>query len=700
MRGDPKADNLTTKLITKARCGGLIALNLIAGQAWAEGAALSFYGTPGLIEMPSAQALPDGQLSLSTTRFGATSRTALSFQITPRVTGTFRYSIIEDFDDSEDRFDRSFDLHVLLSEETLRFPAVAVGLRDFGGTGLLASEYVVATKTLTPRLTVTSGIGWGRLGSFNGFSNPLGFNDRPDPPEDITEVGRVETDQFFRGDAALFAGFSYQASDRLRLTVEYSSDAYDLEVDRVGFDRESPFNFGLDYRFDNGVGLGLYSLYGSEIGAVLSYSINPANPPAPGGLDAAPPPIQPRGQIAATSWNLPSATSTRSQLETQGITLEALDISGETATARIVNTRYAATPQALGRTARVLANTLPPEVETLILVPVVNGVPTSQVTFRRSDLEELETALDGTWQSYVRADIEDAAGVRIAPDPGQYPRFSYGLTPYLAPALFDPDNPVRADFGAQLAATFAPRADLVFSGALRQPLLGNLDQSTRPSNSVLPRVRSDAVLYDTESTLKLAYLTAEHFFRPGPDLYGRITAGYLERMHGGVSAELLWKPVLGPLALGLEINHTKQRDFDLGFGFQDYEVTTGHASIYYDFGGGYLGQLDAGRYLAGDYGATFGLDREFDNGFRVGAFFTLTDVSFDDFGEGSFDKGIRITVPVDWLSGDSARGGYSTTIRPVTRDGGARLNVRNRLYEMTRGYHDPELRDRWGRFWR
>ena len=171
-------------------------------------------------------------------------------------------------------------------------------------------------------------------------------------------------------------------------------------------------------------------------------------------------------------------------------------------------------------------------------------------------------------------------------------------------------------------------------------------------------------------------------------------------MHGGLSAELLWKPVLGPLALGLEINHTQQRDFDLGLGFQDYEVTTGHASLYYDFGNGYLGQLDAGRYLAGDYGATFGLDREFDNGFRVGAFFTLTDVSFEDFGEGSFDKGIRITVPIDWLSGESARGGYSTTIRPVTRDGGARLNVRNRLYEMTRGNHDPELRDRWGRFWR
>ena len=702
LRGDLKADDLIRTQRISAPVASMIALSLTATMAGAEGTALSFYGTPGLIEMPSAQAMPDGQLSISTARFGATSRTALSFQITPRVTGTFRYSIIDDFDDPEDRFDRSFDLHMLVSQETLRFPAIAIGLRDFGGTGLLSSEYIVATKTVTPRLSVTGGIGWGRLGSLNGFANPLGgaFDDRPDPPDDITEVGRVETDQFFRGDAALFAGLSYQATDRLRLSVEYSSDAYDLEAERIGFDRESPFNFGVDYRFDNGVGLGLYSLYGTEIGAVLSYSLDLANPPAPGGLDAAPPPIQPRGQLAAATWDLPTKTTTKAQLDTQGITLEALEITGQTATARILNTRYAATPQALGRTARVLANSLPVNVETIILIPIVNGIALSQITFRRSDLEELETALDGTWQSYVRADITDAAGVTIAPEKDQYPRFNYGLSPYLSPALFDPDNPVRADLGAQLAASYAPRADLIFSGALRKPLIGNLDDSTRPSNSVLPRVRSDAVLYDTESDLELTYLTAEHFFRPGPELYARVTAGYLERMHGGLSAELLWKPVLGPLALGIEINHTKQRDCDLGFGFQDYEVTTGHASIYYDFGGGYLGQLDAGRYLAGDYGATFGLDREFDNGFRVGAFFTLTDVSFEDFGEGSFDKGIRITVPVDWLSGESARGGYATTIRPVTRDGGARLNVRNRLYEVTRGFHDPELRDRWGRFWR
>ena len=67
------------------------------------------------------------------------------------------------------------------------------------------------------------------------------------------------------------------------------------------------------------------------------------------------------------------------------------------------------------------------------------------------------------------------------------------------------------------------------------------------------------------------------------DVYARTTLGYLEEMYGGVSTEVLWKPADSRLGLGAEVNYARQRDFDLGFGFQDYDVVTGHASAYYDF---------------------------------------------------------------------------------------------------------------------
>jgi hypothetical protein len=171
-------------------------------------------------------------------------------------------------------------------------------------------------------------------------------------------------------------------------------------------------------------------------------------------------------------------------------------------------------------------------------------------------------------------------------------------------------------------------------------------------------------------------------------------------MYGGVSFEALWAPLDSRLALGAELNYARQREFDRLFEFRDYEVVTGHGSIYYDFGGAYHGQIDVGRYLAGDWGATFALAREFNNGFRIGGFFTLTDVPFEDFGEGSFDKGIRLDIPVSWFTGQPSTRRVTQVIRPVLRDGGARLQVRNRLYELTRPNRTVALAQRWGRYFR
>ena len=48
--------------------------------------------------------------------------------------------------------------------------------------------------------------------------------------------------------------------------------------------------------------------------------------------------------------------------------------------------------------------------------------------------------------------------------------------------------------------------------------------------------------------------------------------------------------------------------------------------------------VHAGQYLAKDVGATLEVRRTFRNGWQLGAWATMTDVSSEDFGEGSFDK--------------------------------------------------------------
>ncbi len=685
---------------------------------------LNLYGAPGLVDMPSGEAQPDGEVTLGYGLFAGLGRTTLSFQLLPRVSGSFRYTGIRNwnryttpgdglFDGFDTYYDRSFDLRILALREGRYLPAVTFGLQDFAGTGLFSGEYVAATKHVLPSVKVTAGLGWGRLGTFGDIGSPFGDRSRPD----VGRGGKPNFKDFFRGPAAPFAGIEWTATDKIGLKLEYSSDAYFVEAERRGiFERKSPFNLGVEYRVNDAVKVGGYYLYGSELGLSVQLAFNPTTRPGDLGLlGPGPLPVKVRPGRAAdpaawsTSWAATPATADRARatlagvLGADGITLEALSLAPEVATVRIVNRRYDAEAQAIGRTARALAALLPASVETFRIEPVVAGVATSSVVLRRRDLEALEFAPDSAAALLARTRIEDAGGPlppRSDYAEGRYPRFTYGLGPYVRFSTFDPDDPIRADLGARLTGAVDIAPGLVVAGALTQRLVGTLDDVTRVASSRLPRVRTDTYLYDRQDGVALETLTAAYYVHPRGPFYGRLTAGYLEQQFGGVSAEVLWKPVARRLALGAEVNYARQRDFDQRFGFRDYDVVTGHASAYYDFGGGYHGEVDAGRYLAGDYGATFTLTREFANGWNVGAFATFTDVSAEEFGEGSFDKGIFINIPVTWAIGQPSRRSAATVIRPITRDGGARLGVNGRLEPLVRSYDAEHVEGQWGRVWR
>ena len=153
-----------------------------------------------------------------------------------------------------------------------------------------------------------------------------------------------------------------------------------------------------------------------------------------------------------------------------------------------------------------------------------------------------------------------------------------------------------------------------------------------------------------------------------------IYGGILETMYGGVGGEALYAPYMQRWALGLNVNAVKQRGFERNFEFRDYETVTAFASAYYaspfydvDMA------VHVGRYLAQDVGYTFEARRTFDSGFSIGGFFTRTNVSAEEFGEGSFDKGLFFRIPFNGLLPGNTRAAYSTMLRPLERDGGRRL---------------------------
>ena len=136
------------------------------------------------------------------------------------------------------------------------------------------------------------------------------------------------------------------------------------------------------------------------------------------------------------------------------------------------------------------------------------------------------------------------------------------------------------------------------------------------------------------------------------------------------------------------------------FDLLDYSATVGHLSFYYDAGNLFNIEVNAGRYLAGDWGLTTTISRKFGSGWEVGGYATFTDVPFETFGEGSFDKAIFVSMPIDWLVSSPNQTRRHLTLRPITRDGGAQLASARRLYRTIEHSQNADFKREFGRLWK
>lgn len=367
-------------------------------------------------------------------------------------------------------------------------PAVTVGLQDFAGTGLLSGEYVVATKTLAPGLKATAGLGWGRLGSKGSIGSP--FGDRP--AIDIGFGGNLNISTWFRGPAAAFGGIEWQATDRLALMAEYSSDAYAEEAGkRDTFRRRSSVNLGAVYEARPGLRLGAYYMYGSTLGLSAQFALDPRSRALGGLAERAPDPVAVRQSAGALGWGTQWVQDAGTQnallaqmkvaLAADGIAIEGLKSEATRSELRIRNTRYDAGAQAVGRAARAMSRNLPSSVEVFDIVLVSDGMPASRVTLRRADLEALEFAPDATDAIRARAVI-GAAGPRpdgMQHDPDLYPALAWSVAPYARFRFFDQRDPLKADVGIRgmLQYDFAPGLQL--RASVTQKVAGNLKDRPR-----------------------------------------------------------------------------------------------------------------------------------------------------------------------------------------------------------------------------
>ena len=207
-------------------------------------------------------------------------------------------------------------------------------------------------------------------------------------------------------------------------------------------------------------------------------------------------------------------------------------------------------------------------------------------------------------------------------------RFTWGVGPYLAHRLFNPDLLLSMETGLEVQGGYQLAPGIKIDGAVRKSILTNLTDNKRRSNSDLPRVHSDWPLYDLAGQSGHIHALAISYSKNlGPGLYARARGGLLEPFYAGVGGEILFKRAQSPIAIGIDIHHVRKRDYEMRLNFLDYETTVGHLSLYYQNGGIFDIEVNAGRYLVvGDWGATTTISRKFGSGWEVGGYATFTDV--------------------------------------------------------------------------
>jgi hypothetical protein len=626
------------------------------------------HGTVGAIDTPTAEMAPDGEVAVSFAQLPEAQRYSVSFQALPWLSLAFRYSGIGDLggytaQSGYSLWDRSLDLSAELLSGTEARPSVVLGLRDILGTGVLSGEYVVATKNFSGGVTVSGGLGWGRLAS----RDPIGSTSSRPARAGGDLGGDLRLGTLFRGDVGAFGSIAWQSPvPGLSLVAEYSPDDYSAEA-QFGVDRvDSPWNFGLAYDTGRNAQIGLYAIGDAGLSLRVTAHTNPTGPDLVANRPSA--------------WPLPPAIG-GSDAATLSQVSEALDGSGlrvlnyaELPHACVVvveNTRYRRQAEAVDLAAAALFAARPGCARVTVQLAVSGAVASA------TDVEMRDGSATVTYTGPARVELAGAA---------LPPRFAWTVFPDVRVSLFAPERPIYHDIAAVAQGQLTITPSLTAFGQLAASIAGDFDDITRGPKGTLPNVRTDGARYANELDPRLDALTLDHIGQAGERTFTRLSLGYLETMYAGLSAEVYHRLWRSPFAVGAELNYVNARDYDQRLGLRDLPGLaefTGHVSAYWDTGYyGWEAQVDAGRYLAGDYGATITLNRQFNNGWEVGAYATLTDASGAEFGEGEFDKGVRFTIPLSTVSRTESRGRIYQRISSLAGDGGQRVNVGGgRLHE-------------------
>tara|TARA_B110000003_G_scaffold256930_1_gene274858 strand:+ start:46026 stop:48233 length:2208 start_codon:yes stop_codon:yes gene_type:complete len=681
------------------------------------------YGALGLIRMPSARFHEAGTIAINWSTHDPYTRGAFigypfswmeaSWQYTD--VNNALYSDVEAFSGKQTYKDKGFDVKFRLLPESSYLPSIAMGIRDIAGTGTFAAEYIVASKYIdipsklflsnyVGTIDLSFGLGWGDL-SHNNFKNPLinidpSFEDRTFIQD--TQGGDFSPGRYFSGPMGAFAGLEIPIPNFRGLTIKIEYDGTNYAEEGFAFGKDS-FSFAFkpvkpsQSRINAGFTLPInnhVNFYGAftkgntiSFGITLKGGFGKKNNIVPKRDSYVPIKDNDIYKELATGNDELLLGVAMSALKDQKIYLQKMNKEDDVLTVLYAQNKYFSHGMALGRATRALNEVVPDEITTFKLENINAGMMMNSIEVDRNAINKYEKdKIYNLAANHIKISSGqyDQNGYNFNP-PATYPNYFWSLEPDLRSQIGGPDGFYFGDLRVAFASEIQFRRNLSLITHASIGVYNNFDELKLASDSILPHVRTDVVKYlQATKDFGIKRIQLNYFKNPHKDIYAKVSLGMLEEMFGGIGAEILWRPMNRSYAIGAEIWSVKQRDYDMQFKFLDYETTTGHINFYYREPLSKITfAMKGGKFLAGDSGINFDFSRRFESGLRMGAFFSLTDISKREFGEGSFDKGFYFTIPIQAFYSNYSRKLAAWGLKPVTRDGAAYLLHSHHLWGLT-----------------
>ena len=670
----------------------------------------SNYGNTGIIEMPNARTMPEASLRFNFSSSYPNEFTSLTASPFTWLEATYRYTEIKNlkygpssYSGNQTLKDKGFDVKARIIEESYFSPAIAVGLRDVAGTGRFSSEYIVSSKKFG-FLDFSLGIGWGKLGADKNITNPFESLDDSFKVRNSKsgQGGAFSVKDWFSGNAALFGGLEFDLPKRgLRLKMEYDTSNPDFfkTVKRV----DSRINIGVNYSFSDNFHISSSFERGSQFrlafkleGNFLKDSIPKPKPKSVQKLNSAQKNrILEDNDIFYRSLNL--------SLRDESIYLQAANLNETEVDVAIASSRFNSITRPAGRAARITSSLAPDNIEKINIYSMNGDFEVAKITvskneFLKADGQKIsptELLLSSQVESTDQLPLYETSSFQPTVD---FPEFDWNMSPAINHQIGGPEGFYLGQLFWKTDTTLKFKRNLVLYTSFGINIYDTFDEFKNPSQSSIPKVRSDIQEYLSQGKNNIQRMQLEYFSSPYQDIFTRLDIGLLEEMFGGFGGEVLYRPFEKNYALGMTIHKVKQRGYDQRFSFRDYSTVTGHIGFYYDFPYQIRSQILMGKYLAGDKGVTLDLSRRFKSGFSLGIFATKTNLSSEEFGEGSFDKGFYISVPTQLFYSDFRSGNISFGLHPLTKDGGALLNKHNSLISILGDSNSAAILRDWDKF--